>query len=331
MDIPKPLSLSVAAERWPIAGRFNISRGAKTEAAVVVATLSDGIHRGRGECVPYARYGETVDGVIGAIEGMRPLIARGLDRQALQTTMPPGAARNAIDCAFWDLEAKRAGKRAFELAGLPAPRPLPTAYTISLDDAPAMARAARKVASRPLLKVKLGTTGDPARIAAVRAAAPHAVLIVDANEGWTEDNLAENIAACADAGVKLIEQPLPAGDDHVLARLTRSVAICADESAHDRASLAKLVGKYDAVNIKLDKTGGLTEALAMTAEAERLGFSIMAGCMVATSLAMAPAVLLAQKARYVDLDGPLLLEADRPHGLRYDESCVFPPEMELWG
>ncbi|HET7847486.1 MAG TPA: N-acetyl-D-Glu racemase DgcA [Pseudolabrys sp.] len=331
MDIPKPLSLSAAVERWPIAGRFNISRGAKTEAVVVVATLSDGIHRGRGECVPYARYGETVDDVLAAIEGLRPTIARGLGRTGLQTAMPPGAARNALDCAFWDLEARRSGRRVHELAGLPAPRPLTTAYTISLDEPAAMARAAEKVALRRLLKVKLGAAGDPARIAAVRAAAPRTTLIVDANEGWTDANLSDNVAACAAAGVKLIEQPLPAGRDQALANVTRSVPICADESAHDRASLPDLVGKYDAVNIKLDKAGGLTEGLAMAAEAERLGLSIMAGCMVATSLSMAPAVLLAQKAAYVDLDGPLLLAGDRPHRLRYDETCVFPPEMELWG
>ncbi|HEX5509790.1 MAG TPA: N-acetyl-D-Glu racemase DgcA [Pseudolabrys sp.] len=331
MDIPEPLSLSAAIERWPIAGRFNISRGAKTEAVVVVAKLADGIYRGHGECVPYARYGETVEGVVAAIEALRPTIAHGLDRKGLQAAMPPGAARNAIDCAFWDLEAKRACKRVYELAELAAPKPLITAYTISLDEPAAMARAAEKVASRPVLKIKLGAAGDPARIAAVRTAAPEATLIVDANEGWAETNLAENIAACADAGVKLIEQPLPAGRDQALAELRRSVAICADESAHDRASLALLIGKYDAVNIKLDKAGGLTEALAMADEARRLGFAIMTGCMVATSLAMAPAVLLAQKARYVDLDGPLLLAADRPHGLRYDESCVFPPAMELWG
>ncbi len=331
MDIPKSLSLSAVAERWPIAGRFNISRGAKTEAVVVVATLSDGIHRGRGECVPYGRYGETVDGVIAAIEALRPMIAHGLDRKGLQTAVPPGAARNAVDCAFWDLEAKRTGKRVHELVGLAAPKPLTTALTISLDEPAGMARAAEKVASRPLLKVKLGAEGDPARIAAVRAAAPQAVLIVDANEGWTESNLAENVAACAKAGVKLIEQPLPATGDRPLANLTRSVALCADESAHDRASLPGLIGKYDAVNIKLDKAGGLTEALAMAAEAGRLGLTVMAGCMVATSLSMAPAVLLAQKAAYVDLDGPLLLAGDRRDGLRYDESCVFPPQVELWG
>ena len=331
MNIARPISLSVTAETWPIAGSFTISRGAKTQAVVVVVTLADGVYRGRGECVPYARYGETVEGVIAAIEAMRPAIAGGLDRIGLQQAMPPGAARNAIDCAFWDIEAKRAGKPAYALAALTAPKPLITAFTISLGEPASMARATEKEAARPLLKIKLGDDGDPARIAAVRAAAPKAGLIVDANEGWTANNLTENLAACADAGVALVEQPLPAGHDDPLAGMRRPVLVCADESAHDRASLAGLGTRYDAVNIKLDKAGGLTEALAMAAEAERLGLAVMAGCMVATSLAMAPALLLAQKARYVDLDGPLLLARDRPEGLRYEQSRVFPPKMELWG
>jgi len=325
------LSLAVGIERWPIAGAFTISRGAKTEAAVVVAELSDGQCRGRGECVPYARYDETVEGVAAAIEAMGPRIAGGLDRPALQQAMTPGAARNALDCAFWDLAAKQSGRPAYALAGLPAPRPLVTAYTISLAAPQAMAAAAASVASRTLLKVKLGGDGDPDRIMAVRHAAPSCELIVDANEGWTPDNLAENLAACARAGVTLVEQPLPADRDDLLARIDRPLPVCADESAHATDSLAALAGKYDAVNIKLDKTGGLTEALAMAQEAQRLGFLVMAGCMVATSLAMAPAVLLAQRARVVDLDGPLLLARDRPEGLRYEDSLVYPPMPELWG
>ena len=327
--------MTLAAESWPIAGSFAISRGAKTEAVVVVAELGDGKARGRGECVPYGRYGETVASVMAQIEGLRPQLAGGLDRQSLQKAMPPGAARNALDCAFWDLEAKRSARPVHELAGLPAPHALPTAYTLSLGLPAAMAEAAAKAAHRTLLKVKLGGNdehgGDAARIAAVRAAAPQATLIVDANEGWDERNLAANLAACADAGVVLVEQPLPDGGDEALARLQRPLPVCADESAHDRKSLAALAGKYDAVNIKLDKAGGLTEALAMAAEAERLGFAIMAGCMVATSLAMAPAMLLAQAARYVDLDGPLLLAKDRAGGLRYRDSLVFPPAPALWG
>jgi L-Ala-D/L-Glu epimerase len=325
------ISLSVRDERWPIAGAFTISRGAKTEAAVVVAELSDGRHRGRGECVPYARYGETVKGVCDAITAIGDAIADGLDRAALQQAMPPGAARNALDCAFWDLAAKRSSTPVHTLAGLPEPRRLTTAYTISLAAPAAMAAAAAQTAGRALLKIKLGGPDDPACIAAVRRAAPRAELIVDANEGWTEASLAQNLAACADAGVTLVEQPLPAGSDALLARIKRPLPICADESVHDRASLEALVGRYDAVNIKLDKTGGLTEALAMAAEAQRLGFALMAGCMVATSLAMAPALLLAQRARVVDLDGPLLLARDRPEGLRYDGSLVHPATPELWG
>jgi L-alanine-DL-glutamate epimerase-like enolase superfamily enzyme len=330
MNFPFP-SLSARVECWPIAGSFAISRGAKIEAVVVVAELSDGRHRGRGECVPYARYGESVAGVLAAIEGMAHKIAEGLDRESLQVAMPPGAARNALDCAFWDLAAKRAGRPIHELLGLAAPKPLTTAYTISLATADAMAQAAAKASTRALLKIKLGGTDDRACIAAVRSAAPRSELIVDANEGWTPDNLAENFAACAQAGVTLIEQPLPADRNDVLAQVSRPIAVCADESAHATASLTSLVGKYDAVNIKLDKTGGLTEALAMTREAERLGFTLMVGCMVATSLAMAPAMLVAQRARLVDLDGALLLARDRPDGLRYEDSMVHPPSPALWG
>jgi L-alanine-DL-glutamate epimerase-like enolase superfamily enzyme len=326
-----PRTLTVRTERWPIAGSFTIARGAKTEAAVVVAELADGAAVGRGECVPYARYGETVAGVTAAIEAMRGAIAAGLDRQALQHAMTPGAARNALDCAFWDLESKRDGRPVHALAGLPAPHALTTAYTISLGTPDAMAEAAGQAAARKLLKVKLGGEGDQARIRAVRAAAPQAELIVDANEGWRADTLADNLAACAAAGVTLVEQPLPAGDDAALATIARPIAVCADESVHDRASLSSLTGRYDAVNIKLDKTGGLTEALAMAGEAERLGFGLMVGCMVATSLSMAPAVLVAQRARVVDLDGPLLLARDRENGLRYEESRVYPPTAALWG
>ncbi|HEY0301886.1 MAG TPA: N-acetyl-D-Glu racemase DgcA [Rhizomicrobium sp.] len=333
---PSPhITLKVAAERWPIAGSFTISRGAKTEALVVVAELGDGDMTGRGECVPYARYGEDAASVIAAIEAMRGALAAGLDRAALQKAMPAGAARNALDCAFWDLEAKRSGCPAYALAGLPAPQPLTTAFTISLGAPAAMAEATTKAAGRPLLKIKLGGSaadgGDAARIAAVRAAAPKATLIVDANEGWSEDALAAHLAACAAAGVVLVEQPLPEGRDQALAGMRRPIPVCADESVHDRASMAALAGKYDAVNIKLDKTGGLTEALAMAQAAAAEGFTVFAGCMVATSLSMAPAVLLAQTARFADLDGPLLLAKDRVPGLRYEGSLIYPPSPELWG
>jgi L-alanine-DL-glutamate epimerase-like enolase superfamily enzyme len=330
--IPSPLHLRVRTETWPLAKAFTISRGAKTEAHVVVAELTDGCHTGRGECVPYPRYGETVEEVATAIEALREAIADGLDRLGLQQALPAGAARNALDCAFWDLEAKRSKRPAHELAGIPTLRPLRTAYTISLGTPEAMAEAAGKAAATwPLLKIKLGADGDPARLAAVRRAAPAAELIVDANEGWTAENLAENLAACARYGVTLVEQPLPAAQDDALATIPHPVPVCADESAHDSGSLARLAGKYDAVNVKLDKTGGLTEALAMADRALQMGFFLMAGCMVSTSLAIAPALLIAQKARVVDLDGPLLLAKDRPHGLRYKDGLVYPAVAELWG
>jgi L-alanine-DL-glutamate epimerase-like enolase superfamily enzyme len=325
------LTLDARIERWPIAGTFTISRGSKTEAVVVVAELSDGRHAGRGECTPYPRYGESPDGVLRALEAMKRPVADGLDRVALQQAMPAGAARNALDCAFWDYEAKSKGVPAWQLAGLAPPRPLTTAYTISLGTPQEMAARARSASQRPLLKLKLGGAGDEARLSAVRRAAPHCQLIVDANEAWTPDLLEENLAACAALGVTLVEQPLPAGNDGVLATIKRPVAVCADESVHDRASLSRLADKYDAINIKLDKAGGLTEALALAQAARRCGLEIMAGCMVATSLAMAPAILVGQQARVVDLDGPLLLARDRQPGLRYETSRVHPPEPALWG
>jgi L-Ala-D/L-Glu epimerase / N-acetyl-D-glutamate racemase len=326
------MNLTVRIERWPLQRAFTISRGSKTEAVVVVAELESGGCHGRGEAVPYLRYGETPEGVAAAIEAMGTLLRGGLDRIGLQTAMPSGAARNALDCAFWDLEAKQARRPAYDLAALPAPKPVVTAYTVSLDAPEAMADAAAAAANRPLLKVKLGGGDDDTeRIAAVRRAAPQAELIVDANEGWSDDDLERNLAACAQAGVTLIEQPLPQSHDAALARIRRPIPVCADESVHDRGSLDAISGKYDAINVKLDKAGGLTEALALAAEAERRGFAIMVGSMVATSLAIAPAMLVAQRARVVDLDGPLLLAQDRPHRLRYEGSVVYPAEPALWG
>ena len=322
--------LSAYSERWPIRGVFALSRGAKTEANVVVAEIADGAALGRGECVPYPRYGESVESVIAAIERLGDAVAAGLDRQTLQAALPAGAARNAVDCALWDLEANRTGKRAWELARLPAPEPVNTAYTISLDTPAAMAEAAAR-APYPLLKLKLGADGDPARLTAVRAAALNARLIVDANEGWRPENLENNLAACAAAGVELVEQPLLAGADDALARIKRLVPVCADESIHHRVDLPLLAGKYDAVNIKLDKAGGLSEALALANDAASAGFALMIGCMVATSLGIAPALLLAGRAAFVDLDGPLLLARDRPYGLRFEGARVFPPAPALWG
>jgi L-alanine-DL-glutamate epimerase-like enolase superfamily enzyme len=331
MTSAKSPTLSARIERWPIAGAFTISRGAKYEAVTVVAEIALGDHIGRGECLPYPRYGETPDGAQAALLAMRDMVAHGLDRHALQTAMPPCAARNALDCALLDLEAKRSDRRAWDLLGRPQPKAVTTAYTISLGSLETMAEATAAAAHRPLLKIKLGGEGDVARIAAVRKAAPESELIVDANEAWTPDSLERNLAACARAGVTLVEQPLPAGRDEALALIQRPVAVCADESVHDRSSLEGLRGRYDAVNIKLDKSGGLTEALAMADAAKALGLDIMVGCMVATSLSMAPAMLLAPQARFIDLDGPLLLARDRDHGLRYEGSLVHPPAPELWG
>jgi len=323
--------LKVAAETWPIAGGFTISRGAKHEAVVVVATIEAGANRGRGECVPYPRYGESVESVVGAIEALAPEIEGGLDRDRLLNVLPSGAARNALDCALWDLEAKSRGVSVAALAGIGSLEPALTAFTISLASPEEMARKAREARHHPLLKLKLGGDGDEARLEAVREALPDARLIADANEAWSEINLEQMLEAAARARVELIEQPLPAGCDAMLYRIARIVPVCADESVHDRASLAKIACRYDAVNIKLDKTGGLTEALATMTEARALGLKIMVGCMVATSLAMAPALILAQGADFVDLDGPLLLARDRVPGLTYTAGEVFPPAPALWG
>ncbi|WP_372398459.1 N-acetyl-D-Glu racemase DgcA [Azospirillum sp. HJ39] len=325
--------LSVRRETFPIRGAFRISRGSKTEAAVVVAEVSDGPHRGRGECVPYARYGESVDGVVAALEAMAGAVADGLDRAALAGLMQPGAARNALDCALWDLEAKRGGVPAWRLAGLDGPPgPLVTCYTLGVDEPEAMAAAARERAPRhPLLKMKLTGDGDLDRVRAVRAAAPSVRLVVDANEGWTLDQLYRFAPVLAGLGVEMIEQPLPAGQDEALRGVDCPVPLGADESCHGLESLDRLRGLYRVVNVKLDKTGGLTEALAMARAARSMGFEVMVGCMVATSLAMAPAILVGQGARYVDLDGPLLLARDREPGLAYDGAVVQPPAPELWG
>jgi L-alanine-DL-glutamate epimerase-like enolase superfamily enzyme len=324
--------LSIAHESWPIAGSFTISRGSKTTAEVVVVTLEQGGVIGRGECVPYARYGESIESVMAAIESMRPDLEGGLDAEGLRSSMKAGAARNAIDCALWDLLAKRSGKRVFELAGLSEMKPLVTAYTLSLQSPEEMGAQAARYADRPLLKLKLGTAdGDIARLQAVRRNAPNVRLIVDANEGWQPSQLPELFNACADLGVELIEQPLPAGKDEALADVERKVNVCADESVHGLDTIDGLVGKYDVVNIKLDKTGGLTEALLLADAAAAKGLGIMVGCMLGTSLAMAPAMIVAQRASVVDLDGPLLLARDRDPGITFRNSIMEPPPAELWG
>jgi L-alanine-DL-glutamate epimerase-like enolase superfamily enzyme len=324
-------TLSAKIERFPIAGHFTIARGSKTEAVVVSVQLERDGHVGRGECTPYGRYGETAETTLAAIEALAPAIAGGMTREQLQQAVPPGAARNAIDCAFWDLEAKRAGTSVAALAGLTLPARIETAFTISLGSPDAMADAAAKAAHLPLLKIKLGAPGDAERLGAVRAAAPHTRLVVDANEGWHGDDLGVLLEVSRHCGVELVEQPLPSGSDAALADIKHLVPICADESVHALEGLEALVGRYDAVNIKLDKTGGLTEALAVAQRAEELGLSIMVGCMVSTSLSMLPARLLASKARWVDLDGPLLLAQDRPDGLTYRGGVLDTGPSTLWG
>jgi L-Ala-D/L-Glu epimerase len=325
------MQFECAAESWPIAGTFTIARGSKTAAEVVVVKLQRNGFNGQGECVPYARYNETVPQVMAALQAHVGDIEKLSSRHAITNLSLPYAARNALDCAMWDLECKEFGTSAFEKAGFVQPKNLTTAYTLSLDTPDAMAAAAKAATGRNLLKLKLGQTGDEQRLAAIRAAVPHARLIVDANEGWGTDILAAMLAACERYNVELVEQPLPADNDEILRGLQRTTIICADESAHGVESLQKLKGKYDAVNIKLDKTGGLTLALAMAESAQKQGFKIMVGCMLATSLAMAPAFVVAQKADYVDLDGPLLLAKDRVNAISYAGSTMLPPPRALWG
>ncbi|MCX8098801.1 MAG: dipeptide epimerase [Casimicrobiaceae bacterium] len=327
------MKLEISVERFALAQTFTISRGSKTEAVVVVAALRDGEHVGRGEAVPYARYGESVESVVAQLAAIAPRLSAGLTHAQIGSWLPAGAARNALDCALWDLRAKQLGSPLHRLIGLPPPSPTLTAYTISLDTPERMAQAARAAARRPLLKLKLGTADDRARLEAVRQAVPDARLIVDANEGWRTHNLAQQVAACVAARVELIEQPLPADDDEALRELTAPIAICADESTHGGPEcLPALSGKYTAINVKLDKAGGLTTALELLHAARSRGMHAMLGCMVATSLALAPAVLLAPLARWVDLDGALWLARDRTEALRYDElGRVHPPSRALWG
>ena len=325
-------TLSTARESWPLAHPFRISRGERLTSDVVVAIVGEDGHVGRGECFPYAHYGETVETVEAQIRALEPAVVAGLAREEMLETLPAGAARNAIDCALWDLLAKQAGCRAWELAGLAEPGPLTTAYTLGVDTPAAMARKAAANRARPQFKLKMTGDGlDLERVAAIHAAAPGAALIVDANEGWSIAQYAELAPRLGRLGVTMIEQPLPAASDDALAGALRPVPVCADESCHDRGSLPALAGKYDMVNIKLDKTGGLTEALRLRDAAQAAGYGIMVGCMIGTSLAMAPATLVAQGALVVDLDGPLLLARDRDPGLSYAGSVLAPPPGPLWG
>jgi L-alanine-DL-glutamate epimerase-like enolase superfamily enzyme len=324
-------NLTARSESWPIRGVFRISRGARTVSDVVVVVIEDGAISGRGECLPYPRYGETVQDVVRELEAQSDRVAMGLSRGELQELLPPGAARNALDCALWDLEAKRTGEAVWKLAGLPEPTPLTTAYTISLGAPSEMASAARVVSDRPLLKLKLTGEGDAARVRAVHEAAPNCRLIADANEAWTPEVYGEVVPVLASMGVELIEQPFPAGQDEALAEIEHPVPICADESCHTSADVANLAGRYDFINIKLDKTGGLTEALLLLDAARDAGLGVMVGCMVGTSLGIAPATLIGGAARFVDLDAPLLLAEDRPNGIRFEGSVLYPPSRELWG
>lgn len=319
--------ITVTRDTFPLAQAFTISRGSRTEAQVLTVTITRGGVTGRGECVPYARYGETLDSVTAQIEGLSPSV----EIDALQEALPSGAARNAVDCALWDLAAKTQGLPVWRLANLPQPGPVTSAYTLSLDTPEAMRANAARHAQFPLLKIKLGTPDDMERLEAVRAGAPAARIIVDANEGWSAEVYADLAPHLLRLGVEMVEQPLPVGEDDMLSEIARPLPVCADESCHDRASLGGLAGKYDMVNIKLDKTGGLTEALAMRDAARADGYAVMVGCMVGSSLAMAPAVLVAQGVEITDLDGPLLLASDRDTPLVFDGARVSPALPALWG
>jgi L-alanine-DL-glutamate epimerase-like enolase superfamily enzyme len=327
------MRLETTAESWPIRGAFRIARGAKTQAQVIVVSLRDGDNTGRGECVPYARYGESATSVLGQIEALRGEIENGLARETLQQRLPAGAARNALDCALIDLQAKRSGHRAHRILGLPEPLPVRTAYTLSLDTPDAMGAAAARAVKRgcSLLKLKIAGAGDLERLQEVRRNAPQARLIVDANEGWTRDDLIGLTPRFVELGVALIEQPMKAGDDDALIGFDSPIPLCADESCHTRIDLPRMKARYTHINVKLDKAGGLTEAVALAHDALEMGLGLMVGCMVSTSLAMAPASLLAGLADFVDLDGPLLLERDRVPPLDYRGDMLFPAPPQLWG
>jgi len=325
------MKVNLLDESWLIEGSFTISRGSRTHANVVVVELQQGEHTGRGECVPYARYDESIESVIAELAALKDKIAAGLTRQEMQTLLPAGAARNALDCAYWDLACKKSDQRIWQQLEITKPEPLITAFTLSLDTPERMKEAAIKNAHRPLLKLKLAGEGDVERVTAVREGSPDARIIVDANEGWNEAQYLAMVPELVKLGVEMIEQPFPASDDAALEHLPRPITLCADESCHDRSSLKHIIGRYDMINIKLDKTGGLTEAIALKKEAEEAGLTIMVGCMLATSLAMAPALIVAQDVQIVDLDGPLLLAEDRQPGIEFDDSLMKVYPAELWG
>jgi L-alanine-DL-glutamate epimerase-like enolase superfamily enzyme len=324
------LSIDACVEGWPLRRPFTISRGTISEAHVVAVTVRDGEISGRGEAVPSARYGQTTEGALAALESLKQ--RSDLDRQTIQKLLPASAARNALDCALWDLEAKRSGKRVWEMANISPPDEVQTSFTISLNTPAAMGAAARESSHLPILKLKLsGDDEDVGRVEAVRANAPSARLMIDANESWSPQHYREVVPELSRLGVALIEQPFPAKDDIVLAELDRPIPVCADESCHTSADLSRIAGRYDAINIKLDKTGGFTEAMALTGLARPAGLTLLFGCMVSTSLGIAPARILAGPNDLVDLDGPLLLAKDRAHGLRYENGNLGLPSRELWG
>jgi len=325
------MKLVVSNDSFKLAQVFTISRGSRTQADVITVKLEHDNVAGFGECVPYARYGETMESVNAQIESVRGPLSEGMTRIELQSALAIGTARNALDCAMWDLEAKKANTTVWQLAGLSAPKPVTTCYTLSLESPEKMLAAAAKNKAMPILKIKLGGDGDIERLRAVRQGAPQSRLVVDANEGWSVEDYHQLAPVMNELGVALVEQPLPAENDDALKDIERSLPVCADESCHDRASLEQLLGKYDFINIKLDKTGGLTEALALKTAAEEAGFKIMVGCMVSTSLAMAPGVLLAQGAEVVDLDGPLLLAEDRQPAIEFEGATMHPAPAALWG
>ncbi len=324
-------STTVASVQFRLRHTFTISRGSRDVAEVLQVTVTENGFSGHAECVPYARYGESLDSVRAQLDAVAEKVASGSTRDALQADMPSGAARNAMDCALWDLDAKQQGRRVHALAGLPKLTNLTTAYTIGIADRATMKTLAASHADRPILKIKLGTPSDLELLRAVRQGAPKARLIIDANEAWTRDDYLALLPSLEGLAVELIEQPFHADKDAALSDLPRPIAVCADESCHDRQSLRQLGGRYDMINIKLDKTGGLTEALALKHEAQAQGLDIMVGCMVGSSLAMAPAQLVAQGAKFVDLDGPLLLAEDCQHAIAFDGSVMQPATPELWG
>ena len=324
------LTIEAREEVWPLREPFRISRGSRTEAQVVLVTVGDDEHVGRGEGVPIKRYGQSAESVLAQIESIKA--EKNLDRQRLQQLLPAGAARNALDCALWDLEVKTCGKRVWELAKVPIVPEVRTSFTISLDTPEKMAAAAAVAAELPILKLKLqGDDLDLARVKGVRESAPAARLLLDANESWSPEHYRKIVPALHELGAELIEQPFPANADEVLETLDHPIPVCADESCHTTADLRRLTNRYEMINVKLDKTGGLTEALRLCDRARDSGFKLLIGCMVCTSLGIAPARLLASNADLVDLDGPLLLGRDREHGLAYTNGRLALPSAQLWG